>query len=190
MFRILTEGSSNGGLQVETDSTVVKNGLYLDSDGEIRYYIDGTATYMGLIYVNGYYYYIRSSGVAARDTAYWVTNHNGLMESGTYYFDEFGRMTNPPDGSYVATSSGTGIRVDYTYDANGMRKTKTVTTGTLVSTPRHGLHWDEDGVLRYYENGYRMRVGLIWVDGHYYYIKSDGTAATAAQYADALMALL
>ena len=28
----------------------------------------------------------------------------------------------------------------------------------------------------YYENGYRMRVGLIWVDGHYYYIKSDGTA--------------
>ena len=85
-------------------------------------------------------------------------------------------MTNPPDGSYVATSSGTGMRVDYTYDANGMRKTKTVTTGTLVSTPRNGLHWDEDGVLRYYENGYLMRVGLIWVDGHYYYIKSDGTA--------------
>ena len=68
------------------------------------------------------------------------------------------------------------MRIDYTYDANGMRKTKTVTTGTLVSTPRHGLHWDEDGVLRYYENGYLMRVRLIWVDGHYYYIKSDGTA--------------
>jgi len=48
MFRVLTEGSSNGGLQVETDPTVVKNGLYLDSDGEIRYYIDGTATYLHL----------------------------------------------------------------------------------------------------------------------------------------------
>ena len=82
----------------------------------------------------------------------------------------------------MATSSGTGIRVDYTYDANGMRKTKTVTTGTLASTPRHGLNWDEDGVLRYYENGYRMRVGLIWVDGHYYYIKSDGTAVRNQTY--------
>ena len=176
MFRVLTEGSSNGGLQVETDPTVVKNGLYLDSDGEIRYYIDGTATYMGLIYVNGYYYYIRSSGVAVRNANYWPTATNGLMESATYHFDEFGRMTNPPDGSYVATSSGTGMQIDYTYDANGMRKTKTVTTGTLASVPRDGLHWDEDGVLRYYEDGYLKRVGLIWEDGHYYYIKSDGTA--------------
>ena len=49
MFRILTEGSSNGGLQVETDPTVVKNGLYLDNDGKIRYYVDGVDTYMGLI---------------------------------------------------------------------------------------------------------------------------------------------
>ena len=91
-------------------------------------------------------------------------------------------MTNPPDGSYVATSSGTGMRVDYTYDANGMRKTKTVTTGTLASVPRDGLHWDEDGVLRYYEDGYLKRVGLIWEDGHYYYIKSDGTAVRNQAY--------
>ena len=182
MFRVLTEGSGNGGLQVETDPTVVKNGLYLDSDGEIRYYIDGTATYMGLIYVNGYYYYIRSSGVAVRNANYWPTATNGLMESATYHFDEFGRMTNPPDGSYVATSSGTGMRVDYTYDANGMRKTKTVTTGTLASTPRDGLHWDEDGELRYYVNGYVTEVGLIYVDGHYYYVKSGGTAVRNRDY--------
>ena len=44
MFRVLTEGSSNGGLQAETDPTVVKNGLYMDSDGDIRYYVDGDSS--------------------------------------------------------------------------------------------------------------------------------------------------
>ena len=104
------------------------------------------------------------------------------MESATYHFDEFGRMTNPPDGSYVPTTSGTGMQIDYTYDANGMRKTKTVTTGTLASVPRNGLHWDEDGELRYYVNGYVTEVGLIYVDGHYYYVRSSGTAVRNRDY--------
>ena len=98
----------------------LKQGLYVDDDGETRYYEMGVPSYAGLVYWNGYYYYINSSKTAVKDQDYWITNNNGLMESALYHFDEQGRMTNPPDGvmtmsvdegaqEYVAPASATAI---------------------------------------------------------------------------------
>ena len=98
-----------------------KNGLYVDDDGETRYYENGVAVYAGLIYWEGHYYYIASSLKAVRDTAYWVTKNNGVLPSATYYFDAQGRIINAP-GSPI------DLDIRYTYASNGLRVGKTVTS--------------------------------------------------------------
>ena len=71
-----------------------KNGLIVDEDGEIRYYVDGKTQYAGLVYVDGYYYYINSSFKAVKGREYKIGEPmiNGLLPAGTYTFDENGRI--------------------------------------------------------------------------------------------------
>ena len=57
--------------------------------------------YPGLVFIDGYYYYFNSAGIAIRDRDYWTTKNNDLLPQALYHFDWKGRMTNPPDGSYV-----------------------------------------------------------------------------------------
>ena len=104
----------------------LKNGLYTDDDGEIRYYVDGEATYAGLIYWEGYYYYIRSTKVAVRSCSYWVTKNNDILPAATYTFDENGRMVDPPV---------LGVSIDFTYNADGLRVGKTVVGGSDSVAP-------------------------------------------------------
>ena len=73
-----------------------KNGIIKDADGVIRYYVDDVITYGGLVYQDGYYYYICSGKFAIVDRTYYVSTTNGYMSMGYYTFDEEGRMTNPP----------------------------------------------------------------------------------------------
>jgi DNA-binding transcriptional regulator/RsmH inhibitor MraZ len=73
----------------------VKNGLVKDSDGEIRYYVNGVATYVGLVQdAEGNFYYINSSLKAVKNCSYTIYAHmtNGLLEAGTYTFDAEGRL--------------------------------------------------------------------------------------------------
>ncbi len=68
-----------------------KTGIYLE-DGKFYYYMDGEIQFgAGLIFVDGYYYYIRSGGYAAIGE-YYVSNTNGLLPEGFYTFRWDGKM--------------------------------------------------------------------------------------------------
>ena len=83
---------------IETDDSEepeVKNGLYTDEDGEIRYYVDGVATYAGVVQdEDGNLYYINSTKKAVKNCTYGISagRTNGLIEAGTYEFGADGKM--------------------------------------------------------------------------------------------------
>lgn len=58
-----------------TPAPEVKNGLYTDADGEIRYYEEGVAVYAGLVQdADGNYYYINSTKKAVKNCTYIERN--------------------------------------------------------------------------------------------------------------------
>ena len=73
----------------------VNNGI-VSEDGKLWWYVDGVKTYGGLMFIDGAYYYARTSGeiIAGRD--YGITKTNGLLPVGHYDFDADGKMLNPP----------------------------------------------------------------------------------------------
>ncbi|MBQ4562265.1 MAG: phosphodiester glycosidase family protein [Clostridia bacterium] len=77
----------------------VKNGLIKDSNGDVRYYVDGKATRAGLVRDNeGNFYYINSSLKAVKNCSYSfaASMANGLLPAGTYKFDATGKLIDPP----------------------------------------------------------------------------------------------
>ena len=48
----------------------------------LRYYVNGKVTYVGLIEIDGDFYYVRSSGEVVTDCVYWITWTHGLKEAG------------------------------------------------------------------------------------------------------------
>ncbi len=71
----------------------LKQGVVMDEDGEIRYYIDGVAQYAGLVQdAEGNYYYIGNDKKAKKDCYYGISKTNGLLPSGGYWFDVDGKM--------------------------------------------------------------------------------------------------
>ena len=124
--------------------TTQKNGVYVDSDGETRFYVNGSATYAKLVYWDGYFYYFNSSKKAVRNTDYYVTYSNDLIPCATYHFDANGRITNPP---FVGVN------------ANGDLK--------------DGIYTDSDGEVRCYVDGVATYAGLVYADGYYYYFNSS-----------------
>lgn len=78
-----------------------KNGIVRDDDGVLRYYVYGQVTYVGLIEVDGYFYYVRSNGEVVTNCVYWITWTHGLMEAGYYTFDENGKLTGTPKNGIV-----------------------------------------------------------------------------------------
>ena len=58
----------------------------------------------GLIFLDGYYYYVRtSSGEVIHGRTYWITVTNGLMPQGMHHFDDDGRMMDPPANAAAST---------------------------------------------------------------------------------------
>ena len=78
-----------------------KNGIVKDDDGVLRYYVNGKVTYVGLIEINGDFYYVRSNGEVVTNCVYWITWTHGLMEAGYYTFDENGKLTGTPKNGIV-----------------------------------------------------------------------------------------
>ena len=78
-----------------------KNGIVKDDDGVLRYYVNGKVTYVGLIEIDGDFYYVRSSGEVVTDCVYWITWTHGLKEAGYYTFDENGKLTGTPKNGIV-----------------------------------------------------------------------------------------
>ena len=120
-----------------------KNGIVRDDDGVLRYYVYGQVTYVGLIEIDGDFYYIRSSGEVVVDCDYYVTWTHDLKDAGYYRFDE---------------------------------------NGKLIGVSKNGIFKDDDGVLRYYVNGKVTYVGLIEIDGDFYYVRSSGEVVTNCDY--------
>ena len=68
------------------------NGIVKESDGTWYYYVDGVKTYVGLIEIDGDYYYVNSYFKVIHDQSYFISKTNGLMPQGTYEFDADGKM--------------------------------------------------------------------------------------------------
>ena len=78
-----------------------KNGIVKDDDGVLRYYVNGKVTYVGLIEIDGDFYYVRSNGEVVTDCVYWITWTHVLKEAGYYTFDENGKLTGTPKNGIV-----------------------------------------------------------------------------------------
>ena len=78
-----------------------KNGIVRDNDGVLRYYVYGKVTYVGLIKIDGDFYYVRSNGEVVTNCVYWITWTHGLKEAGYYTFDENGKLTGTPKNGIV-----------------------------------------------------------------------------------------
>ena len=148
---------------------MLKNGLYHDDDGEIRYYVDGQPTRAGLVMdIDGSYYYINSSCKAVKNCryAFSAAMSNGLLPAGEYTFGPDGRMIDPPhvhnwgEGTVTtdATCTEDGVKT-YTCEC-GAVKTEIIPAlghidenedeicdrcGTDLTVP-HTHEWD-DGVV-------------------------------------------
>ena len=180
------------------------DGLYWFK-GELYYVVDTIAVANGMNLVNGDYYYFNSNGIAVRNKSIWVSKTNGLVEVGTYRFDENGKLLR---GAQIVNENG----ISYYY-LNGMRALnaglveyngayyyidgygKPVAGRTAWVSKTNGLAEvgtyrfdetgkmirttevaEEDGKLYYYENGKRTNGGLIEYKGDYYYFISGDTA--------------
>lgn len=67
------------------------------SSGEPYYYVNGVLTKgAGLLFIDGFYYYVRTDGNLAYNRNYWTATNNGLLPVDGYDFDSNGRMVNPP----------------------------------------------------------------------------------------------
>ena len=78
-----------------------KNGIVKDDDGVLRYYVNGKVTYVGLIEINGNFYYVRSNGEVVNDCVYYISWTHGLKEADYYTFDENGKLTGTPKNGIV-----------------------------------------------------------------------------------------
>lgn len=86
--------------------TVLHRAWYVDgteyviaanASGEPYYYVDGVlAKGAGLVFVDGYYYYVRTNGNCPYDRGYSIATSNDLLPVAYYYFDSYGRMIDPP----------------------------------------------------------------------------------------------
>ena len=129
------------------------DGLSFDDDGEIRYYVNGEATYAGVVTDGTSFYYINSSCKAVKNCTYGIgeARTNGLIPAGTYSIDADGKIIMPePDPEPVL--------------------------------PDDGLSFDDDGEIRYYVNGEAIYAGVVTDGTSFYYINSSRKAVKNCTY--------
>ena len=137
-------------------------------------------------------YYFDENGVILHDED---TGKNGILKAGEdlfYYVDGIkapAGMIKIGDDYYYANSKGQLI-VNQTYYCsrmNGLMEEGTYAfdaKGKLIpgATDKNGIVKDDDGVLRYYVNGKVTYVGLIEIDGDFYYVRSSGEVVNDCVY--------
>ena len=135
----------------------VKNGIVAEN-GSLYYYVDGVLTGVGLIRLNGDYYYVKTSNCeVVHGRSYWVTDTNGLLPAGPYTFGTDGKMINPP---VVDPTPDPDPEPEPTPDPD---PTPDVKNGIVA----------ENGSLYYYVDGVLTGAGLIRLNGDYYYVKTS-----------------
>ena len=136
-------------------SASIRNGLWRDTDGEIRYYVQNEAQFVGLVSdSNGAYYYIDETKKAVRGESRRVDRFraNRLLPVGTWSFGEDGAMTNAP----------------------------TLLAGDDML---NGLIRLANGTVQYLQNGEPTFAGLVRSDaGDYYFIGPSKRALSNITY--------
>jgi glucan-binding YG repeat protein len=189
-----------GTYRFDAEGKMIRTTELVNENGTLYYYRDGKRTgNVGLLQIDGEYYYIGSGAIAVADRIVWVEKTNGLKPVGTYTFGADGKMVRfngVVDGYYyvdgVKTYAGlVQANGAYYYAAGGgklvagKRAWVEKTNGLLaVGTYRFDAEgkmimntevFFEDGAYYYYYNGKRTAsAGLVLLDGSYYYI--DGAA--------------
>ena len=184
---------ADNGKLLETSSG---NGLLVTEDGTF-YLENGYAKYKGLMLIDGDYYYFNSSRKAVVGS-YYVEKTNGLLDAGTYMFDETGKMVkkNGIEGDYyyidgeIQKTGLTKVGEDYYYfsTTNGkMRRNQTSTvyyfadncelgvgTYTFGADGKVDLSLLKNGIIGdyYYINGVIQKTGLTKVGDDYYYFST------------------
>lgn len=147
-----------------------KQGLVKDSDGKIRYYVDGIAQYAGIVKdAEGNLYYINSSKTAVTNCTYSVGEGktNGLVPAGIYSFGADGKMIDTP--------------AEGPTEPDPDPENPDPTPGP--DTEKQGLVKDEDGKIRFYEDGIVQYAGIVKdAEGNFYYVNSTKTAVTNCTY--------
>ncbi len=115
----------------DENGKMIQTGLVKDVDGSIYYLENLQKVKSRTVLVDGYYYYFTSSGHAVVGRGYGVYHPytNGLILSGYYQFDEYGRMLNPvilkqglvrdEDGELRYYVDGAAIYAGLIQDENG-----------------------------------------------------------------------
>ena len=135
----------------------VKNGIVAEN-GSLYYYVDGVLTGVGLIRLNGDYYYVKTSNCeVVHGRSYWVTDTNGLLPAGPYTFGTDGKMINPP---VVDPTPDPDPEPEPTPDPD---PTPDVKNGIVA----------ENASLGYYVDGVLTGAGLIRLNGDYYYVRTS-----------------
>ena len=136
-------------------SVSIRNGLWRDTDGEIRYYVQNEAQFVGLVSdSNGAYYYIDETKKAVRGESRRIDRFraNRLLPVGTWSFGEDGAMTNAP----------------------------TLLAGDDML---NGLIRLANGTVQYLQNGEPTFAGLVRSDaGDYYFIGPSKRALSNITY--------
>lgn len=136
-------------------SVSIRNGLWRDRDGEVRYYVQNEAQFVGLVSdSNGAYYYIDETKKAVRGESRRVDRFraNRLLPVGTWSFGEDGAMTNAP----------------------------TLLAGDDML---NGLIRLANGTVQYLQNGEPTFAGLVRSDaGDYYFIGPSKRALSNITY--------
>ena len=136
-------------------SVSIRNGLWRDTDGEIRYYVQNEAQFVGLVSdSNGAYYYIDETKKAVCGESRRVDRFraNRLLPVGTWSFGEDGAMTNAP----------------------------TLLAGDDML---NGLIRLANGTVQYLQNGEPTFAGLVRSDaGDYYFIGPSKRALSNITY--------
>ena len=164
-----------------------KNGIVKDDDGVLRYYVNGKVTYVGLIEIDGDFYYVRSSGEVVTNCVYWITWTHGLKEAGYYTFDESGKLTGTPKNGIVEEDGVLHYYVNGTLTYAGLikigddyyyvnSKCEVVRDCDYTITWTHGLlpqgkyHFDADGKLT--GTVAPLKNGIYEEDGSLYFYRN------------------
>ena len=144
---------TDGRMIIASEGSDTREGIMKDENGVLRYYVDDVAQKnLGLIELDGRFYYVNGSGEVINGKDYNITKTNGLR-----YQKE--------DGSAADFVSGG----KYTFGDDG------------ALCWYDGIA-DVGGVKYYYVNGVKTYAGLIQIGGDYYYVNSSCKLVTNSSY--------
>ena len=182
------------------DGKVIMAAGLQEENGILYYYADGRRqNNVGVVLVDGSYYYIDSGAIAITNQTFYVYKTNGLLTEGTYRFDAEGKMivytglveedgaryyyqngrriANAGlveyEGAYYYIGDKAMVQCDVTVwvgRTNGLLPVGTYSFGADGKMLAH------NGIVDgyYYVDGVKTYAGLLQIDGDYYYAQWGG----------------